>query len=496
MTPARAAGSLEGVIARRAALLLLCFGFASARAEPGRHLNYAESTDRKVYAFVFGSRDRCRVFKRSAAPSEPFKRMRRGRYGAVHQGEPGTQKIADFRLRMRPVHILPTNDAKYLLTFANRAMDGGTPTEDAVWVLDEPGRFERLDYSKLPNETLPEWPDLKRKLGKTKKRPPGAVMRGAAYAFLTREIAPGRILVGRQTEEGGDWIAEPVCYEVRTESFGVVSPEPRDLRRLLRDSEPLFRAAAARRLGQLAQKENEKALRDALQKETNVLARAEMAWALVRGGDRSSRKTLRGLLRSPKNPPARRAAASALARVSPSGADADALARALEQEDPATVRLASIALARMGQPAVAPVVRAASSSRPEVRIAALSTLAFIDDPKAEKVVLQKLRDRNADVQSAAAVALTSPPRALFPANYGEFARGLTACGRAKNPNATRRLCILAAHAQMLHDAVLEALVGLTPQEPKAIWALQRLVEKDLTTADEWRAWWKTEKAKK
>ena len=484
------------MIVRRRALLLLSFGAAVALAEPGRHLNYAESTDRRVYAFVFGSRDTCRVFKRSEAPYEPFERMRRGRYGALHQGEPGAQKIADFRLRMRPVHILPTNDTKYLLTFANRAMDGGMPTEDAVWVLDETGRFERLDYSKLPRETIPEWPELGRKLGKTKKRPPGAVTRGAAYAFLTREVAPGRILVGRRTEEGGDWIAEPVCYEVRTGSFEVVLPEPKDLRRLLRDSEPLFRAAAARRLGQLADKKNEKALRDALQKETNALGRAEMAWALVRGGDAASRKTLRGLLRSPKNAPARRAAASALARVPPSGADAAALARALEQKDPATVRLASIALARMGQPAVSPVARAASSSRPEVRIAAVTTLAFIDDPKAEKVVLQKLRDRVGDVQSAAAVALTTPPRALFPANYGEFARGLVACGRSKNPNAARRLCILAAHAQVLHDGVLEALVGLTPQEPKAIWALQRLVEKDLTTADQWRAWWKAEHANK
>jgi len=45
---------------------------AAAAAAPGRSLEYAESTDRLVYAFLFGSTDTCRVIRRREAPRFDF----------------------------------------------------------------------------------------------------------------------------------------------------------------------------------------------------------------------------------------------------------------------------------------------------------------------------------------------------------------------------------------------------------------------------------------
>ncbi|MHC4579286.1 MAG: hypothetical protein ACYTED_17990, partial [Planctomycetota bacterium] len=56
--------------------------------------------------------------------------------------------------------------------------------------------------------------------------------------------------------------------------------------------------------------------------------------------------------------------------------------------------------------------------------------------------------------------------------------------------AARRLAILAGHAGIGHERVLEALVALAVLEPKAIWALRRLTGIDLETDEEWRAWWR------
>ncbi|MFQ5844072.1 MAG: hypothetical protein ACE5JG_03710, partial [Planctomycetota bacterium] len=164
-------------------LPLLVLWAGAARAAPSRHPNYAESGDRKIYAFVFGSRDTCRVFRRSQEPPLPFAQMRRARYGATHLGEPGSDRLAEFRLRPRPIHLLPALDGRFLLAFANRALDGSAPTEDAVWLLGERVRSERLDYSGLPADPLPEVPTLSRVLGRPKKRFTFGEAEPGVYAF-------------------------------------------------------------------------------------------------------------------------------------------------------------------------------------------------------------------------------------------------------------------------------------------------------------------------
>ncbi|MFQ5845026.1 MAG: HEAT repeat domain-containing protein, partial [Planctomycetota bacterium] len=300
--------------------------------------------------------------------------------------------------------------------------------------------------------------------------------------------------VGRVTQGEGGWTGEPACFEVRCDPVRVSAPSPADLLRLLRHPEPLFRAAAARLLGLRRNPAAAAALRGVLKRPGTPLVRAQAAGALVRCGDPSARAVLRALVRDDQDGAARRAAASVLARLPPDRLDAEALAVALAGREAGAVRFASVALARLGAPALRALARPAFGKSARARAAAVRVLARIDDPRAERTVVRRLRDHDPQVQAAAAVALTRPPRALFPQNYGDFARGLEACGRAEDRDAARRLCILAAHASILHDEVLDALVGLTEREPRAIWALRRLVEKDLTTPREWREWWKEERA--
>jgi HEAT repeat protein len=125
-----------------------------------------------------------------------------------------------------------------------------------------------------------------------------------------------------------------------------------------------------------------------------------------------------------------------------------------------------------------------------MRAAAAEVLARVDDVRAEERLLALVRDGDARVQTAAAVALTNPPRAIFPRNHPEFGKALDACRRAKSERAARRLSVLAAHARIEHDDVLAALVALAPVEEKAIWALAHLTHEKLETPADCQAWWK------
>lgn len=70
----------------RAAALVLLATFASAA--PRRSLDYAESADRLVYAFLFGHQNTCRVIRRPAAPRLDFETLARRRYPPEWRGEP------------------------------------------------------------------------------------------------------------------------------------------------------------------------------------------------------------------------------------------------------------------------------------------------------------------------------------------------------------------------------------------------------------------------
>jgi len=459
-------------------------------AAPGRHIRYAESSDRKVYAFVFGHKDTCRVIRRSTAPRFELDQFLRRPPGASYRGEPTDTllKEFDFGRGGRPVHLIPTNDGQFLLAFANRAADGSAPESDRVIHLAEDGYTPRIDYSALPKETLPGWPDLKRALAKPKPvEPPGPPV-ALSYAFAAREIDPGRVLVSRQSEDGRDRIAEMVCFVVVAREGEAKLPAPAECESLLEETEPLFRGGAAWALGHLGERDSVPHLQSALSRTHLGVARAAIGAAIVRCGGRGGRKTLRDLL--DEAPSARRAAARALALLPPDKGDADALAEAAADADAETAHYARLALARIGAGGVRALVRLSRSSRPAVRAAAAGVLGRIDDADAERRLLVLARDPEEEVQTAAAVALTRPPRAILPANHSGFARALDACGRFENGRAARRLAILAAHAKIHHEKVLEALVGLASFEPKAIWSLARLTRKELKTAEDCERWWR------
>ena len=125
---------------------------ATAGAAPGRHLRYAESGDRLVFAFVFGSKDTCRVIRRPDPPRFALRDLLRrgGGFGAGYKGVAGEKLLAEFSFGRggRPVHIVPTNDGKHLLTFANRALevDGSWPVQDRILLLDGSAYSENIEY--------------------------------------------------------------------------------------------------------------------------------------------------------------------------------------------------------------------------------------------------------------------------------------------------------------------------------------------------------------
>jgi len=466
---------------------------AGAAAAPGRHLRYAESANRLVYAFVFGHNDTCRVIRRTEAPRFDFKDIARRPWDAAYRGEPGDRIVAEFGFgqKGRPVHIVPTNDARYVVAFANRALDGRRPRLDRVRTLGKgKKRPEPLDYSDLPRETVPAWPELTRVLPTRRKEAPSAAAPAPAYGFVTLQASAGRVIVARQSEGPGDLLQELICFVVDVESARISLPEEGELTRMLDHPEPLVRAGAAWALGHAGKGRFAPALKDALARTTLGVARAEIARAILRCGDPAGRRTLRALLSAERDVSARRGAALALAQA-PDRSDLDALADALVDPDGATANYVGLALVRLGTPGVEAVTRASRSSRSEMRAGAARALARLDDPEAEKRLLALARDGEAAVQTAAAVALTSPPRAICPENHGEFARALDACRMKRNGKAARRLSILAGHAKITHERVLKALVDLAASEPKAIWSLARITGEKLATHADCRAWWRT-----
>ena len=219
---------------RTAALCVLLT--AGAAAAPGRHLRYAESGNRLVFAFVFGSSDTCRVIRRAEAPRFEFASYARRRWDATYRGEPGDRTVAEFGFgRMgRPVHLVPTNDARYVVAFANRALDGRRPRLDRVRALGgTKARPVRLDYAGLPHETVPPWPELARALPTKKKEPPAAAGPAPAYGLVTLEESPGRVIVARQSEGPDDVISEIICFVVDVSRARVALPEESELTRML-----------------------------------------------------------------------------------------------------------------------------------------------------------------------------------------------------------------------------------------------------------------------
>jgi hypothetical protein len=474
---------------RTAALCVLLA--AGAAAAPGRHLRYAESGSRLVFAFVFGPNDACRVIRRAEAPRFDFVHYARRRWNAAYRGEPGDRIVAEFGFGSmgRPVHLVPTNDGRYLVAFANREVDGRLPRLDRVRTLGQgKGRPKPLDYSDLPREAVPPWPELARALP-TKKRQEAPDAAAPAYAFVTLERSPGRLIVARQSEGPDDLVTEMICFVVDVEKARIALPEEGELTELIEHPEPLVRAGAAWALGRLESARFVPKLKRALMATTPGAARAEIARAILRSGDPDGRRTLHALLGAERDVGARRGAARALAQA-PDESDADPLAYALADPDDATAKLVALALVRLGKPGFLALMRASRSSRNEVRAAAARALARIDDPAAEKRVLALAREGDALVQTAAAFALTSPPRAIWPRNHGDFARALDACRAKRNRKAARRLAILAGHAKIAHERVLKALVDLSASEERAIWSLRRITGEKLETPAEWRVWWR------
>jgi hypothetical protein len=449
---------------------------------PGRNLDYAESTDRLVYAFLFGHTDTCRVIRRGAAPRYDFPTLARRRLGPSWKGEEGEVVLAEFVFGSgRPLHVVPMNDGRLLVSFLNRAPEGGWPAQDRVYDLVEKGYSETIDYGALPPEAPPRWPEPDRVL--PHRRPDAPPPPQLTYAFLEREISPGRLLVARQSEGEGGVVLEIRAFAVDAAGRKASLPSREELLPLLDDPEELLVAGAAWALGVDGAREAAAKLKAA--RVASGPGRAAVAQALVRCGDDAGRRTLRALL-GEADPAGRRAAALALAELPPSGLDADALAEAADDADPATAELVGIALARIGSPARNALLRISRSSRPGKRAAAARVLGSIGGAAEEERLLALACDP--EVQAEAARALTRPPREIAKENRAAFAKALLACARSRNEEAARRLSMLAYQAHVDDDATIAALVECTPVTAKAIWALNKLEGTDFATADDCKRW--------
>jgi len=231
---------------------------AAAAAAPGRNLRYAESSDRLVYAFVFGHKDTCRVIRRPQPP--PFERARVPRLPATWKGGEGETLLGEFSFgrRGRPLHIALSNDGKFLVAFANRA-GPGMPEQDYVWNVAT-GKRTLLSYEGLRGFPAPSWPDLPRKLAPL--RPVEAEPASWSYAFVSKETLPGRMLVARLSEGEKGRFYEQTCFLLFPEKAEACAPEAGELRGLLKEEEPLFRAGAARQLGLLGDRESAEATQE------------------------------------------------------------------------------------------------------------------------------------------------------------------------------------------------------------------------------------------
>jgi len=440
-----------------------------------------------VFAIVFGSKDTCRVVRRAAAPRLARADMRRRRYGAGYRGEPGDEVVAEFTFGRygRPVHMVPDNGGRFLLALSNRAPDGAPP-RDRLHDLTGEEVSPVLDYDALPRFDRPDWPEHPRALPRDKELPAPPP---SSYAFVSRQEGAGPVYVARRSE-WKDGNAEVVCFRVSYPSGDVRLPSAAEAERLLEDGEPLMRAGASWALGRHRHRAAAADLRAALAQATDAGARAAIAEALARCGDAGGRRTLRALL-ADDGTAGLRAAANALARLEPDPADADALAGALARADGDPRITLGLALRRLGAPGLRALVRESRSTDEAARAAAARVLGHFADPAAEKRVLAMIRDRDEGVATAAVRALINPPRKLLPEHHADFARALDAVRRKKLDRPSAWLCVLAAHAKIDHDGVLEALVDLAPRQDRAVWALRKLTgNRDLRTADDCRKWWR------
>ncbi|HEX5138290.1 MAG TPA: hypothetical protein VFY93_15045 [Planctomycetota bacterium] len=467
-------------------ILVLLAGLAAAA--PERNVRYAESADRLVYAFVFGHTDSCRVIRRPLAPRFDFATLARRPLDGTWKGEEGEVVISEFAFGSgRPLHIVPTNDGKLLLAFVNRAADGGWPREDRVYDLLEKGYSETIDYAALPPEAPPRWPAPERVLPHKEHDPPPPP--ASTYAFLAREVAPGRLIVARQSEGEGGIVTEMRAFAIDASARKASLPRREELLPLLDDPEELLAAGAAWALGIEGAREVAPKLKAA--KVASGPARAAVAQALARCGDDLGRRTLRALL-AEADPATRRAAALALAELPPAASDADALAEAAADADPATAELAGIALARIGSGARNALLRLSRASKPERRAVAAKVLAHVAGTQEEERLLALVCDP--EVQTEAARALTRPPRAIAKENRAAFAKALLSCAKSGNEEAARRLSVLVAYqAHVDDDATMAALVDCTTVTPKAIWALNKLEGTNFVTADDCKRWWQERK---
>jgi hypothetical protein len=472
---------------RRAAVLLALV--SAAAATPGRNADYAESTDRLVYAFVFGHTDTCRVIRRPTVPALDFPTLARRPWGAAFRGDEGDVLLAEFDLGSgRPLHMLPLDDGKLLLAFVNRAPEGGWPKEDRVYDLVEKGYSEVIDYGALPPEVPPRWPDPPHALPPREREPQAPPAYN--YAFLCREVSPGRVLVARQSEGDGGIIAEIRAFAVDAASRKAVLPRRDELLALLTDPEQLYAAGAAWALGLDGTRDLVPRLKAA--QVVSASAKAAVAEAVVRCGDETGRRTLRALL-GEADPVGRRAAAAALAELPPVSVDADALAEAAADPDPGTAELVGIALARLGAGGRNALLKLSRASKTEKRVAAARILGRVGGVEEEERLLALVCDP--EVQTEAARALTRPPREIAKENHAAFAKALLACAKAVNHEAARRLSILTWQAHVDDDATLAALVECTPVAPRAIWALNKLAGTHFVTADDCKRWLEDRKKK-
>ncbi len=484
---------------KRAVLALLLIAGATVSAAPWRHMRYAESERRSVYAFVFGSRDTCRVYRRTRAATRPLDELLRFPYGADHRGEPGAKLLAEFNFGRtgRPLHLYPTESGKYLINFGNRTPDGAPGKDDRVHHLSEDDDyFEYIEWEGLPAEEATAFPEFARALTHPKPLkppPPGSWI----YSFLVREAGPDRIAVARQSEGSNGLITEIRFFVITIEGAKAVLPTGLELGVALKSEEPLWRAGAAWVIGRNGKEVDQDPLREAAPTMTGTDSayRAAFWLAQARCGDAEGRARLRELAKDPGDPHAALYAARALVALGPEKADADAFVAALMSGRAEASRLGVLGLARLGPEAYPAVNRMARSGKTAYRLAAARALGWIDTPKAEERLLVLARDGDATVQTEAAVALTDPPRAILPENHAEFARALDACRFKRNDRAGRRLSVLAAHAKIHHKKVLEALVKLAPSQPKAIWALAKLTGQEFATAKDCADWWKAERAR-
>ncbi|MDH3590581.1 MAG: HEAT repeat domain-containing protein [Planctomycetota bacterium] len=464
---------------------------ALAAAAPARHLRYAESANRLVYAYVFGSKDTCRVVRRTMPPRFELEQILRRPPGAAHRPAADEKLVAEFNFGRlgRPVHLVPTNDAHYLLSFANRAPFGEPPKSDDVWNLRERHDAPRLEYADLADPPPPGFPDVPRALSAPKDKPLAA-RESANYAFETRALTPTLLFVARLSEAKDGFRGELVGFMVDIPKAKARVPDPDDALTLLDDPEPVVRAAAAWALGRRARKKDAAALRGVLGRATAGLERAVIASALIACGAQGARKTLRALLEG-SDANGRREAAAALLRAGPTAADADGFAACLTSDDPYTVAVASRAIVRCGKPGARALVKLSRHKSPEIRALAAKVLGRCSEPEAERRLMALGREADAGVLRAVALALTRPPRKPLDDNVAAFARVLDNVRRQKHDVAARRLSVLAAHAEMKDDKVLAALVELAPIHERAMWALSKLVGREFKTPDECRQWWKT-----